>query len=189
MHDNWDTEITQCETKKNCVAKISCIILVQQKKVQSLEIYNLCPLISCITLIHQKFSEGERTITKYMWEIYLISWENAWSPLSKYILRIDYISGKLLIIEEKTMDRERFLATMTTTKRGLMVIGGKNSATTAILRWVFTHLSAMRSNTLRLIKFMSTLRNRDFKAKFILFKAIMFYDSLRRLNLILVLNI
>ena len=50
MHDNWDTQITQCETKKICVAKISCIILVQLKKVQSFEIYNLCPLISCIIL-------------------------------------------------------------------------------------------------------------------------------------------
>ena len=32
MHDNWDTEITQCETMKNCVEKMSYIMLVQQKK-------------------------------------------------------------------------------------------------------------------------------------------------------------
>ena len=51
MHDICDTEITQCETKKNCVGKMSCIILVQQKKVQSFEIYNLCPVMSCIILM------------------------------------------------------------------------------------------------------------------------------------------
>ena len=41
MHDNWDTEITQCETKKNCVATTSCIMLVQQKKVQSFDLQPL----------------------------------------------------------------------------------------------------------------------------------------------------
>ena len=48
MHHICDTEITQCETKKKCVAKMSSIRLVQQKKILSFEIYNLCPVMSSI---------------------------------------------------------------------------------------------------------------------------------------------
>ena len=50
-----DTEITQCETKKICMAKMRCIILVQQKKVQSFEIYNFCPVMRCIILTAPKW--------------------------------------------------------------------------------------------------------------------------------------
>ena len=58
MHNNWDTEITQCETQKNCVAKMSRIMLVQQKKLQSFVIYNLCTVMSCIMLTAPRGSVG-----------------------------------------------------------------------------------------------------------------------------------
>ena len=50
MHHICDTEITQCETEKNCVAKKKCIILVQQKKVRSFDIYNFRSDMRCIIL-------------------------------------------------------------------------------------------------------------------------------------------
>ena len=58
MHDNRDTQITQCETQKNCVAKMSRIMLVQQKKLQSFVIYNLCTVMSSIMLTAPRGSVG-----------------------------------------------------------------------------------------------------------------------------------
>ena len=56
--------------------------------------------------------------------------------LSTTCTKIDYVSGKLLIDDEFPLDTERFLATMVSTKRGLMAIGGKNMATTAVMRFI-----------------------------------------------------
>ena len=68
--------------------------------------------------------------------------------LSTTCTKLDYVSGKLLIgkqyyrnnfllnkiADEFPLDTERFLSSLVSTKRGLMVIGGKNMATTAIMR-------------------------------------------------------
>ena len=47
---------------------------------------------------------------------------------------LDYASGKLIVSEEVPLDRERFLTTLISSKRGLMAVGGKNTPTTATLR-------------------------------------------------------
>jgi len=50
--------------------------------------------------------------------------------------RLQSVSGKLALVGEIPLDKPRFASSLISTYRGLMIIGGKKTPTTAILRSV-----------------------------------------------------